>query len=120
MVNTVLAMAGGGIFASLFDFLGGDGWPLPVMVNGQLAGAVAVCAGANVFKPWAALLVGIVAGATMVAWSRLLVRWRIDDAVDAVGVHLGAGAWGVIARPLLARQTGVMYSAVGVLLPYHA
>jgi signal transduction histidine kinase len=36
----------------------------------------------------------------MLAASRLLVRWRVDDAVGAVPVHLGAGIWGTLAVAL--------------------
>ena len=117
MVNAVLAMAGAGIFDIIFDRLTGSGFRLTALVSAQLAGLVAVCAGANVFEGWAAFLVGMIAAASQLMWAKLLVRLRVDDAVDAVSVHLGAGIWGIIARPLLERQTGVMYIAVGARLP---
>eukprot|EP00899_Mesostigma_viride_P015848 jgi/Mesvir1/24264/Mv10965-RA.1 len=40
------------------------------------------------------------------AMSALLLKLRVDDPLDAVGVHLGGGAWGTIAVGLF--QSGVM------------
>lgn len=41
-----------------------------------------------------------VGGLVYICVSKLLVKFRIDDAVDAVPVHLGNGAWGIIATGL--------------------
>ena len=45
---------------------------------------VSVCAGCNDYKPWAALLVGFVAGCAFIAWHYALLRFKIDDPLDAV------------------------------------
>lgn len=37
----------------------------------------------------------------------LLVHYRLDDAVDAIPVHLVGGSWGVIATGLFASPTGL-------------
>ena len=49
---------------------------------------VALCAGCNAVHPYAAFIIGIIAGMAYVAWSTLVLRLRVDDPLDAV-----AGKW---------------------------
>ena len=56
--------------------------------------------------PWAALVIGMIGGIAFYSWSLLLHKLGVDDAIDAVGVHLGAGLWGVIAKPLFMTRGG--------------
>src|SRR5690606_31167260 len=69
-------------------------------INGLLAGLVAVTAGAHVISAADALITGAIGGVVMMAAESLLRRWRIDDAVGAVPVHLAAGIWGTLAVAL--------------------
>lgn len=48
-------------------------------------------------EPWAAFVIGVIAGWVYLAASFLLVRLKIDDAVDAIPVHFGGGMWGVLS-----------------------
>lgn len=107
-VNTSLAAAGGAISA-LFSNLyirerqtGDVDFSLGMAMNGALIGLVSSTSGCLVFEPWATCLIGIIAGWLYMAASALLVRFRIDDAVDAIPVHLAGGVWGMIATGLLA------------------
>ena len=45
---------------------------------------VALCAGCNVFRPYAAFIVGIIAGITFIAWNVLVLKLHVDDPLDAV------------------------------------
>jgi ammonium transporter, Amt family len=72
-------------------------------MNGCLTGLVAITAGCASVDTWAAVLIGVVAGWVYMFASKLLVRLRIDDAVDAIPVHMFGGAWGVIAAGLLSK-----------------
>ena len=45
---------------------------------------VALCAGCNAVHPYAAFVIGIIAGMAYVAWSTVLLRLRVDDPLDAV------------------------------------
>jgi len=71
-------------------------------LNGALTGLVAVTAGAGVLEPWAAVFVGVLAGWVYLGSSALLIKRKVDDAVDAIPVHLFGGALGLIAVGLLA------------------
>jgi Amt family ammonium transporter len=69
-------------------------------MNGVLTGLVAITAGCATVETWAAVVIGIFAGLFYLLGSKLLIYLRIDDAVDAIPVHMIGGAWGVIATGL--------------------
>ncbi|MEN9222973.1 MAG: ammonium transporter [Thermostichus sp. BF3_bins_97] len=70
------------------------------MINGCLAGLVAITAGCHLVSTAEAVWIGAI-GASVAIWVSLgMERWRLDDAVGAVPVHLGAGAWGTLAVAL--------------------
>merc|ERR1712048_511941 len=81
------------------------------MCNGTIAGMVAICAGANDVWPWAAFVIGVGGGCSYKLWSHGLMRLKIDDAIDAAPVHLGAGLWGLVATALFARSDSVFYDS---------
>ncbi|MGK3746784.1 MAG: Amt family ammonium transporter, partial [Bacillariaceae sp.] len=74
-------------------------------MNGLLTGLVAITAPCASVESWAAVLIGIVAGWAYLAASKLLIKLRIDDAVDAIPVHLVGGIWGLIAAGLFSTPT---------------
>ena len=53
-------------------------------------------------EPWAAVVTGLIAGWLYIWGSSFLVRLRIDDAVDAIPVHMINGIWGMLAVGLFA------------------
>ena len=69
-------------------FTGEITYNLQYAMNGCLSGLVSITAGCSVVESWAAIVIGLVAGALYWAFSKLLVKRRIDDAVDAVPVHV--------------------------------
>jgi ammonium transporter, Amt family len=82
-------------------------------MNGCLSGLVAVTAGCAVIEPWAAIIIGVVAGWCYIIADALLIRNKIDDAVAAIQVHLANGVWGVIAVGLFASPSR-MVAAYGI------
>mmetsp|Transcript_768 Transcript_768/g.1129 ORF Transcript_768/g.1129 Transcript_768/m.1129 type:complete len:520 (-) Transcript_768:321-1880(-) len=116
--NTTLAAAGGGV-AALFTnlvimerYTGEAIFNLNFAMNGCLAGLVSITSGCAVMEPWAGIVTGIVAGLLYLWFSRLLVKLRIDDAVDAIPVHMINGVWGLVATGLMAAP-GRMLDAYG-------
>ena len=71
-------------------------------MNGCLGGLVGITAGCAVVEPWAAVVIGLISGIIYALASKLLIKLRIDDAVDAIPVHLFNGMWGCIATGLFA------------------
>ncbi|XP_015755297.1 PREDICTED: putative ammonium transporter 1 [Acropora digitifera] len=72
-------------------------WSLLFTINGGLTGMVALCAGCNTIHPYAAFIVGIIAGMTYVSWSNVVLFFKIDDPLDAVaGNRFGWNILGVV------------------------
>lgn len=88
---------------------------LSMIINGCLAGLVAVTAPCAVVTPVGALIVGVVAGALVVFSVFFFDKLHIDDPVGALSVHLVNGIWGTVAVGLLAAPgyvdnvTGLFY-----------
>ena len=108
-VNTTLAACAGAISAmftsTMFDYwyTGVHTYDLGYTMNGCLTGLVAITAGCATVDTWAAVVIGIIAGWVYLAGSKLLIHFRIDDAVDAIPVHMVGGAWGVLATGLFTK-----------------
>jgi len=133
-VTTTLAAACGCVVAMFFDsymdsrVTGEVSYDLTMAMNGALGGLVAITAGCSVVKPWAACIIGIVAGFVYYFFSKFLIKMKIDDAVDAIPVHFANGIWGVLAVGLFAEEelqgtagyltahTGLFFSGDGNLL----
>jgi Amt family ammonium transporter len=118
-VTTTLAAAAGSISAMFTDTIigmmreGEAEYDLTMAMNGALGGLVGITANCSVVEPWAAVMIGIVAGWVYVGASALLIKLKIDDAVDAVPVHCFCGMWGCIATGIFA-STRLVESAYGV------
>lgn len=117
-VNTVLSSAAGGLVAMILQYIlkKGNQWSLLIAINGILGGAVAICAGCNSVEPWAAFVIGSIAGCVYWGGSWLMERFHVDDPLDAVPVHLFCGFWGVLAAPLFSNGNnydGILYSWSG-------
>jgi ammonium transporter, Amt family len=103
-VNTNLAAAAGVIGATLGALFLFKTLDVTQMGNGALAGLVAITAPCAFVDPWAAVLIGFVAGIIVPPLVLLVERLRIDDPVGALPVHGMAGIWGTLACGLFATQ----------------
>ena len=105
-VNTMLASATGAL-AAMFYVWTRYGKPDPSMlVNGMLAGLVAITAPCAFVNAPAAALIGAIAGVLVVAAVFFVERTlKVDDPVGAIAVHLVNGTWGVLALGLFADGT---------------
>ncbi len=102
-VNTALAAAFGATTGMAWIWKRG-GKPDPgMMVNGMLAGLVAITAPCAFIEPWAAMVIGIVAGVLVVeAVFFIERRLKVDDPVGAIAVHGVNGLWGVLSVGIFA------------------
>ncbi len=97
ILHTCLA-GGAGMLSALFVGWAFTGKPeVSFVMNGSLAGLVAITANCHAVSSTEAALIGAVAGIVMLGADWLLDRFRIDDAVGAIPVHLAAGIWGTLA-----------------------
>jgi ammonium transporter len=126
ILNTTLAAIFGGLVGMALTWRLDRRPDVVTIMNSSLAGLVGITASANIMSPWKAALVGGVAAVVMRLATRALERMRIDDAVGAVPVHLGAGIWGTLAVGLLGdvdsfpaadgriEQVGIQLLGIGV------
>jgi ammonium transporter, Amt family len=106
-VTTNLAGAMGGVTATATSWFR-DGKPdLSMIINGILAGLVAVTAGCNGVSYWGAITIGAIAGVIVVFAVSFFDSIRIDDPVGATSVHLVCGTWGTFAVGLFHKEVGL-------------
>ena len=100
LVNTCIAAAFGGLASSFIFAVENRYMDVSAMLNGVIAGLVAITACANIVSPAHAAIIGIGGGIVMFAGDRLLKRLKLDDALCVVPAHLFAGIWGTLAVAL--------------------
>jgi ammonium transporter, Amt family len=99
-LNTNTAAAGGAIAALLLSkaiFGKGD---LTMLLNGALAGLVAITAGPDTPSPLMATIFGAAGGLLVVLSILALDKLKIDDPVGAISVHGVVGFLGLMLVPL--------------------
>ena len=101
-LNTNLAAAGGVIGAVCTAWLVIKKPDLSMMLNGAIAALVAITAACAFVAPWAALVIGFVAGVIVVFGVLAIERIRIDDPIGAISAHGMAGVWGTLSLGFLA------------------
>jgi Amt family ammonium transporter len=96
--NTAIAGAFGAIVAMLW-ITKRTGKPDPgMMANGMLAGLVAITAPCAFVAPWAAAVIGCIAGVLVIESVFFVERkLKLDDPVGAISVHGVCGSFGVLA-----------------------
>ena len=121
-INTNLAAALGGISAMAVVWKRFGKPDLSMAMNGALAGLVAVTAPCAFVEPWAAMVIGIIAGYLCVRAVELLDKLHIDDPVGAFPVHGVCGIFGTIAIGIFGKASlglehdGLVYSGSPTML----
>jgi Amt family ammonium transporter len=105
ILNTCLSASWGGVSASLCHYRHKRFVDVGYILNGVIAGLVAITAGCHVVSPISSMLIGIVSGGVLYAGTLWIERLKIDDALGVVPAHLFAGIWGTLAVALFADLT---------------
>ncbi|HIK23319.1 MULTISPECIES: ammonium transporter [unclassified Thermosynechococcus] len=111
VVTTNMAAAFGGVTATVVSTLYFGKPDLSMIINGILAGLVAITAPCAFVTIESAALIGSIAGIIIIFSVVTLDRLKIDDPVGAISVHLVNGIWGTIAVGLFADGPGRFYEA---------
>ena len=119
-VNTTLGAATGAISCLCMNLLvtyfttGVVVYDLLMVGNGALAGLVSITGGCGFYRPWAAVVAGLIGGIVYFGASKLILNvLKIDDPLDAIAVHAFCGMWGMIATAALA-DPNVVTMALGM------
>ena len=110
------AAAAGGVLAALLTakFMFGKA-DLTMILNGALAGLVAITAGPDTPTPLVATLIGAVGGVLVVFSILSFDKLKIDDPVGAISVHGVVGIWGLLAVPLTNDEATFGAQIIGAL-----
>jgi Amt family ammonium transporter len=102
-VNTMLASASGAFAAALYMKVKTKKWDPGFMINGMLAGLVAITAPCAFVNATSAILIGAIAGVLVIlSYFFVDTKLKIDDPVGAFSVHGACGFWGVLSLGLFA------------------
>lgn len=112
--NTAIAAAFGSIIALVYVSMRTEKFDPSMAANGMLAGLVAITAPCAFVQPWAAALIGSLAGILVVHSIWFFERRGVDDPVGAISVHGACGIFGVIALGLFADGSyGIGWNGTG-------
>lgn len=99
-MNTTLAAAIGGITVFMIRYALLRKYDVGGLCNGILGGLVSITAGCGNVESGSAVLIGFIGAFVYQGASMLLVKFKIDDPVDASPVHGACGIWGVLAAAI--------------------
>ncbi len=103
--NTNLAAAAATVAVMIITWIRYKKPDVSMTLNGSLAGLVAITAGCDAVEPWAAAIIGIIAGFAVVFGIEFIDKvLKIDDPVGAIGVHAVNGALGTILTGVFASE----------------
>ncbi|PIB36704.1 ammonium transporter [Reichenbachiella sp. 5M10] len=116
LVTTCMAACTGGLFGFFTAKVIFKRMDLGMVLNGILAGLVGITAGADVVSVTSSLIIGAVAGILVVLSAVTLDKFKLDDVVGAVSVHLTCGIWGTLAVGIFGiGEFSFMTQLIGVL-----
>ena len=109
-LNTNLAAAAGAVAATLVSWIALGKPDVPTILNGALAGLVAITASCAFVNTWGAVVIGFIAGILVFYSARFFEKKKIDDPIFALSVHGTAGVWGTLSTGFFATPE---FAAVG-------
>ncbi len=121
-VNTNMAACGGVVTAIILTQLRYKKADVTMAMNGALAGLVSITAEPLAPTVGQSILIGAIGGVIVVFTVPLLDKFKIDDVVGAIPVHLFAGIWGTLIvawtgdATFVGQLVGVLLTAVWVSL----
>ncbi len=96
-VTTNTAAAAATISAAITAWLLLGKPDLSMVINGTLAGLVAITAPCAFVSVFSSLIIGLIAGVIVVFFVLFFDKMKLDDPVGALSVHLGNGIFGTLA-----------------------
>ena len=114
-VNTHLAGAAGTVTAALVTRLIGGKTDIIMMLNGALAGLVAITAEPLNPSPILAMVIGSFGAIIMYFGTKFLESIHLDDVVGAIPVHMFAGIFGTLVVPISNPDTTFGTQLMGVV-----
>ncbi|WP_025819400.1 ammonium transporter [Shewanella marina] len=115
-VNTNSAAAAGAVTALLVCKLVWGKVDLTMILNGALAGLVAITADPLSPALLTAVMTGVIAGAVVIGSIVMFDRIKIDDPVGAISVHGIAGILGLLLVPISNTDASLLGQLLGIVI----
>src|SRR3954451_5817003 len=113
-LNTNLAACAGAVAATLVSWIVLGKPDIPTILNGALAGLVAITASCAFVNTWGAVVIGFIAGILVFYSARFFEKKKIDDPIFALSVHGTAGVWGTLSTGFFATPELAAVGAPGL------
>ncbi|MDQ2960479.1 MAG: ammonium transporter [Candidatus Dormibacteraeota bacterium] len=112
VITTNLAAAAGALSAMAVIHRLQKSLDVGMIGNGAIAALVAITAPSGYVQPWAAVIIGAVAGVIVVFGVIAIDKW-IDDPIGALSAHGLAGIWGTLSCGLFTDPQLATFNGVG-------
>jgi Amt family ammonium transporter len=112
-LNTNIAAAAGVLGAIVASWIVIKKPDISMMLNGAIGALVAITAACAFVAPWAAIVIGFVAGVIVVFGVLFVERVGIDDPIGAVAAHGMSGVWGTLSLGFLTLPSQAKSLATG-------
>jgi len=116
IMNTNTAGLAGAIIAGIIMYVRYKLLDITMILNGALGGLVAITAGPDLYDSYTPILIGLVGGALVVFAVPVFDKFKLDDPVGALSVHLVNGIWGTLAVGIFADSVSFITQLKGVFL----
>lgn len=114
-VTTNLSAAAATLMAMIVTWVRFGKPDVSMTFNGALAGLVAITAGCDTVSPFAAIIIGLIAGFVVVFSTTFIdQKLRIDDPVGAISVHGVCGALGTLLVGVFSKEYTLLPQLIGV------
>ncbi|MDD5373618.1 MAG: ammonium transporter [Sulfurimonas sp.] len=116
IMNTNTAGLAGAIIAGIIMYMRYKLLDITMILNGALGGLVAITSGPDLYDAYTPILIGLVGGALVVFAVPVFDKFKLDDPVGALSVHLVNGIWGTLAVGIFADSVSFAAQLKGVVL----
>ena len=116
IMNTNTAGLAGAIIAGIIMYVRYRLFDITMILNGALGGLVAITAAANLYDMYTPIFIGLIGGALVVFAVPTFDKFKLDDPVGALSVHLVNGIWGTLAAGIFAPDISFIAQLKGVVL----
>ena len=99
-LTTTLAAAAGVLGAMMMSYISRRHIDVGMGGNGAIAALVGITAPCAFVAPWAAIIIGFIAGVVMYATLIFVERIGVDDPLGAIAAHGMGGVWGTLSAGL--------------------
>ena len=116
IANTNIAACAGALAAMILTQIFYKRVDLTMVLNGALSGLVAITAGPDYPSMNLAAIIGAIGGLLVVFAITMFDKFKIDDPVGALSVHLVNGIWGTLAVGIFNQDVDLFAQIKGIVV----